>query len=138
METSVETLTKHNFSAGPSILPQEVFRQAAEAIIDFDNLGLSILEISHRSPSFIAVLDESETLVRELLHVPNDFAVLFLTGGASTQFFMTAMNLLDDNAKAGFINTGTWSNKAIKEASSFGKLVEIECRECGHRFKKGK
>ncbi len=116
---------KHNFSAGPSILAPEVFEEAAKAVLDFQGSGLSILEISHRSPAFGQVMEEAIALVRALLQVPQDFAVLFLTGGASTQFFMTAMNFLDDTKKAGYINTGTWSAKAIKEAKAFGTVVEL-------------
>jgi len=113
---------KHNFSAGPSILPQPVFKQAAEAVLNFNNSGLSILEISHRSPDFIAVMAETKELVKELLGIGDGWQVLFLTGGASTQFFMTAMNLLGKDSTAHYIDTGTWSKKAIKEAARIGKI----------------
>ncbi|MCL4124325.1 UNVERIFIED_CONTAM: hypothetical protein GTU68_007806 [Idotea baltica] len=103
----------------------EVMQEASKAIIDFDQKGLSILEISHRSAPFVKVMDEAESLVRELLGVSDEYAVLFLTGGASTQFFMTAMNLLDHNTTAHYLNTGTWSAKAIKEANLFGNVDEI-------------
>ena len=115
----------HNFSAGPAILPASVMAEAAEAVRDFNGSGLSIMEISHRSKSFVAVLDEAVALVRELLSVGDDYAVLFLTGGASSQFYMSAMNLLNDNETAGYINTGAWSTKAIKEAKLFGNVVEL-------------
>jgi phosphoserine aminotransferase len=115
----------HNFSAGPAILPASVMAEAADAVRNFDGMGLSILEISHRSKQFIAVLDEAVALVRELLDVSDDYGVLFLSGGASSQFFMSAMNLLNENETAGYINTGTWSTKAIKEAKLFGKVNEL-------------
>jgi len=112
----------HNFSAGPSILPQEVFKEASQAVIDFQNTGLSLLEMSHRSKEFDAVLNEAVELVLELLQVPDGFKVLFLSGGASTQFVLAPMNLLPQNGKAAYINTGTWSDKAIKEAKAFGDI----------------
>ena len=115
----------HNFSAGPAILPASVMAEAAEAVRDFNGSGLSILEISHRSKDFIAVMDEAFALVRELLGLSDDYAVLFLSGGASSQFFMSAMNLLNENEAAGYVNTGTWSSKAIKEAKLFGEVKEL-------------
>jgi len=117
----------YNFFAGPAVLPQEVIAEAAEAVKSFTKDGLSILEISHRSKPFVAVMDESEALVRELLGLSDDYAVLFLTGGASSQFFVTAMNLL--NKKAGYLNTGTWSVKAIKEAKLYGEVNEVASSE---------
>ncbi len=113
---------KHNFSAGPSILPQPVFKEAAEAVLDFNHSGLSILEISHRSPGFMAVMDETKALVKELLGIGDGWQVLFLTGGASSQFFMTVMNLLGEDATAHYIDTGTWSKKAVKEAKRLGNI----------------
>lgn len=118
-------MKKHNFSAGPAILPASVMEEAAQAVRNLNGSGLSILEISHRSKAFVAILEEAESLVRELLDVSDNYAVLFLTGGASTQFFLAPMNLLNKGDKAGYINTGTWSNKAIKEAHSFGDVVEV-------------
>jgi phosphoserine aminotransferase len=115
---------KHNFSAGPAILPAGVMEEAAQAARDFNGMGLSILEISHRSPAFMAVLEEAEALVRELLGLSDDYAVLWLSGGASTQFFMAPMNLLDAGETAAYADTGTWSAKAIKEAKNFG-TVEV-------------
>ncbi len=117
-------MKKHNFSAGPAILPASVLEEAAQAVRDFNGIGLSILEISHRSPAFSAVLAEAEELVRELLGLSDDFGVIWLTGGASTQFFMAPMNLLDDDKMAAYADTGSWSAKAIKEARNFG-TVEV-------------
>ncbi len=115
-------MKKHNFSSGPAILPQAVFEQAAQACLELDGIGLSILEISHRSPQFVAILEEAQQLTKELLQLTDDYAVLFLTGGASSQFYMTAMNLLGVKDTAGYVDTGSWSAKAIKEASLFGKV----------------
>lgn len=114
-----------NFFAGPSILAPEVLDQAKNAVQNFAGMGLSILEISHRSKQFVSVMEEAEALVRELLDIGDDYAVLFLTGGASTQFFMSAMNLLEKDDSAGYLNTGTWSKKAIAEAKRFGNIVEV-------------
>ncbi|MCP9200304.1 3-phosphoserine/phosphohydroxythreonine transaminase [Gramella sp. GC03-9] len=117
-------MKKHNFSAGPCILPQEVFQEASQAILDFDNSGLSILEISHRSPAFVAVMEEARSLALELLGLKDKgYKALFLQGGASMQFLMAAYNLLEK--KAAYLNTGTWSTKAIKEAKLFGEVVEV-------------
>ncbi len=115
---------KHNFGAGPGILPHEVLKQAAAAVVDFGGIGLSILEISHRSPEFESVLDEAVKLVKELFSVPGGYSVLFLQGGASTQFALAPYNLLPDGGKAAYLETGVWANKAIKEAKIFGD-VEI-------------
>jgi phosphoserine aminotransferase len=115
-------MKKHNFFAGPAILPASVLVQASKAVTDFEGMGLSILEISHRSKQFVAVLDEAEALVHELLGLSDDFAAIFLTGGASTEFFLTAMNLLGQDETAGYLDTGSWSAKAIKEAKHFGNV----------------
>lgn len=115
-------MKKHNFNAGPAILPAEVFAEASEAVLDFQGMGLSLLEISHRSKPFEAVMQEAEQLARELLGLSDDFAVLFLSGGASTQFFMAPMNLLNTEDTAGYVDTGAWANKAIKEAKAFGQI----------------
>lgn len=115
---------KHNFGAGPCILPQEVFQEASKAVLDFNNTGLSILEISHRSKEFEEVVTETESLVRELLNVPENYSVLFLQGGASQQFAMVPMNLLPEGGKAAYLDTGVWATKAAKEAKNFGQ-VEI-------------
>ena len=118
-------MKKINFSAGPAILPASVISQAADAVRDLDNSGLSILEISHRSKAFSQVLIDTESLVREIMGVGEEYAVLFLSGGASTQFFYTAMNLLNPEETAGFLDTGAWSAKAIKETKLFGKVDVI-------------
>ena len=115
-------MKKHNFYAGPAILPAPVLKEAAEAVNSFADMGLSILEISHRSKQFTAVLEEAEALTRELLNVSDDYDVLFLTGGASSQFYMTAMNILNVGETAGYVDTGAWSTKAIKEAKLFGNI----------------
>lgn len=116
---------KHNFGAGPGILPQEVLKQAADAVVDFNGLGLSLLEISHRTPEFESVLNEAIQLTKELLNVPEGYSVLFLQGGASLQFAMTANNLLPDGGTAAFLETGVWAKKAIKEAKLFGNVKVV-------------
>lgn len=116
----------HNFNAGPSVLPNEVFEEASRAIIDFNNTGLSILEIGHRTKLFQQVIDEAIALLKELMKLDDDHEVLFLHGGASTQFFQVPMNLLDDNATASYTDTGIWASKAIKEARAFGN-IEVVC-----------
>jgi phosphoserine aminotransferase len=116
----------HNFNAGPSILPKTVFQQASEAVINFNNSGLSILELGHRTPAFTEVMEEARSLVKELMHLNDDYEVLFLHGGASTQFMQVPMNLLDPKDTVAYADTGVWSSKAIKEAKLFGK-VEIAC-----------
>jgi len=116
---------KHNFGAGPCILPQEVFKQAAQAVLEWDQTGLSILEISHRTPEFEEVVAETERLVKTLLNVPAGYSVIFLQGGASLQFSMVPMNLLGDGQKAAYLDTGVWANKAIKEAKLFGEVAVV-------------
>jgi len=116
------TATLHNFNAGPSILPKEVFEQASEAILDFNGTGLSILEIGHRTPLFESVMQEARELVRELMLLDNDHEVLFLHGGATTQFMQVPMNLLNENDIAAYTESGTWAVKAIKEAKVFGHV----------------
>lgn len=116
---------KYNFFAGPAILPREVIEEAAEAVLDFNGMGFSILEISHRSKEFIAVMDEAVALVKELMHIGDDHEVLFLSGGASTQFSMAPMNLLAEGAKAAYVDTGTWASKAIKDAKLYGQIDVI-------------
>ena len=115
----------HNFNAGPSILPKEVFQQASEAIINFNNSGLSILEIGHRTDMFEAVLHEAQSLVKELMHLKPDREVLFLHGGASTQFMQVPMNLLEEGHTAAYIDNGIWGSKAIKEAKQFGNVEVV-------------
>ena len=123
-------MKKYNFGAGPSILPQEVIRATAEACINFDGMDLSLMEISHRSPNFQAVIDEARALVVELLQLPADYSVIFLGGGASTQFCYVPYNLLEH--KATYLNTGTWAKKALKEAKLFGEVVEVASSEAAH------
>lgn len=113
---------KHNFGAGPCILPQEVFKQAAQAVLEFSDTGLSILEISHRTSAFEAVVDETVRLVKELLEVPAGYSVLLLQGGASLQFAMVPMNLLGEGQTAAYLDTGMWASKAIKEAKMVGNV----------------
>lgn len=117
-------MKKHNFSAGPCILPQEVLLKASEAVVDFNGSGLSLIEISHRSKDFVTVMETAQSLALEHLGLTDKgYKALFLQGGASMQFLMTAYNLLE--TKAGYLNTGTWSDKAIKEAKMFGEIVEV-------------
>jgi phosphoserine aminotransferase len=112
----------HNFNAGPSILPKEVLEEASRALLDFSRTGLSLLEIGHRTPIFTAVMEEARTLVRELMQLDDAHEVLFLHGGATLQFVQVPMNLLDEDQVANYTETGTWSEKAIKEARLFGKV----------------
>lgn len=117
-------MKKHNFSAGPCILPQEVFQQAAQAVLNLDDSGLSILEISHRSKAFIEVMEKAQDLAAEHLNLPKDeYQILFLQGGASMQFIMSAFNLMQN--KAAYLDTGTWSAKAIKEAQLLGEVEVV-------------
>jgi phosphoserine aminotransferase len=114
---------QHNFGAGPCILPQEVFEEASKAVLDFN--GLSILEVSHRSKDFVAVMEEARELVKKALNVPAGYTVLFLQGGASLGFLITAMNMMRKNKKAAYINTGVWSTNAIKQAKMAGCAVDV-------------
>ena len=118
-------MKKHNFSAGPCILPQEVLKQASAAVLNFNDDNLSLIEISHRSKPFVAVMDKAIALVKELLNVPKGYSVLFLQGGASMEFLMVAMNLMKVDGKAAYINTGTWAKKAITEANSLGEAIVL-------------
>ena len=114
---------KHNFSAGPCILPQEVFEKSAQAVLDFNGIGLSILEISHRSKDFVPVMDEARAIVKRLLNLNDDYEVLYLGGGASLQFLMVPFNLMkEENGKAAYLDTGTWASNAIKEAKRLGTV----------------
>ena len=115
----------HNFNSGPSVLPKEVFEEASRAILDFNGTGLSILEIGHRTPLFQAVLDEAINTARELMQLGAEHEILFLHGGASTQFFQIPMNLLADNAMAAYLDCGTWGKKAIKEAKLYGQVEVV-------------
>ena len=115
----------HNFNAGPSILPQPVFEEASRAILDFNGTGLSVLEIGHRTPLFEAVLDEAVALVKELMQLDENKEVLFLHGGASTQFFQVPMNFLSPEKKAAYLDGGVWGSKAVKEAKLFGQVEVV-------------
>lgn len=117
--------TVHNFNAGPSILPREVFEEASRAILDFNETGLSILEIGHRTPLFEAVMKEAISLTKELMGLDSDHEVLFLHGGASTQFMQVPMNLLNDNEVAAYTETDVWGTKGIKEAKLFGHVEVV-------------
>ncbi|MBF25166.1 MAG: 3-phosphoserine/phosphohydroxythreonine transaminase [Flavobacteriales bacterium] len=116
-------MKKHNFSAGPSILNHNVIKAAAESVIDINNLGLSLLEISHRSNDFIKIIEEAKSLIKDLLNINEQYEVLFLQGGASLQFYMSALNFAKRNGKAGYIDTGTWSSKAIDESKKVGETL---------------
>lgn len=116
-------MKKYNFGAGPSILPPEVMKATADACVEFQGMGLSLMEISHRTKEFQAVMDEAQALFKELLAIPEGYSVLFLGGGASLEFCMVPYNLLE--RKAAYLNTGVWARKAIKEARLFGEVVEV-------------
>ena len=116
-------MKKYNFGAGPSILPQEVMKATADACVEFQGMGLSLMEISHRTKEFQAVMDEAQALFKELLNIPEGYSVLFLGGGASLEFCMVPYNLL--NKKVAYLNTGVWAKKALKEAKLFGEVVEV-------------
>lgn len=116
-------MKKYNFGAGPSILPQEVMKATAEACVEFQDMGLSLMEISHRTKEFQAVMNEAQALFKELLHIPEGYSVLFLGGGASLQFCMVPYNLMEK--KAAYLNTGVWAKKALKEGKLFGEAVEV-------------
>ena len=116
-------MKKHNFNAGPSILPREVIEKTAQAVLDFNGSGLSLMEISHRAKDFQPVVDEAVALFKELLNIPEGYSVLFLGGGASLEFCMIPFNFLEK--KAAYLNTGVWAKKAMKEAKGFGEVVEV-------------
>lgn len=115
----------HNFNSGPSILPRQVMEQAAAAVLNFNDTGLSLLEIGHRTPWFQDILTEAKSAVKELMQLKDGYEVLFLHGGATTQFMQVPMNLLDENDTAAYCDHGIWGNKAIKEASLFGKVKVV-------------
>lgn len=118
-------MKQHNFNSGPSILPKTVLQEAAQAVIEYNNLGLSLLEIGHRTNHFINIIEEAKSLVKQLMQLNEDYEVLFLHGGATTQFMQIPMNLLDTNATAAYCDNGIWGNKAIKEAKLFGNVVTV-------------
>ena len=115
----------YNFSAGPSMLPEEVLKTAAAEMLEYGESGQSVMEMSHRSKEYQAIFDEAEANLREIMNIPDDYAVLFLQGGASTQFAMVPMNLMTKNGKADYIITGQWANKAYKEAARYGAAREV-------------
>jgi len=119
----------HNFSAGPGILPLEVLKEASEACINFDNMNLSLLEISHRSKNYVKVMEEARALIKELFEVGDEYEVVYLGGGASTQFAMIPYNLLSDKGYAAYLNTGVWASKAIKESKIIGNTKVIASSE---------
>ncbi len=118
-------MKQHNFSSGPAILPAPVLKEAAKAVANYNGMGLSLLELSHRGPEFTAIIEEANALMRELLELPDEYHVLWLTGGASSQFYMVPMNLLGENETAAYVDSGVWANKAIKEAKLFGNIDVI-------------
>lgn len=126
LSATAPTKVLHNFNAGPSILPKEVFEEAGRSVVDFNGTGLSILEIGHRTKIFQAVVDEAVALVKELMSLDSEQEVLFLHGGASTQFFQVPMNLLAEGASAAYSDTGVWAGKAVKEARMYGR-VNVVC-----------
>lgn len=115
----------HNFSAGPCILPNEVMEKAAEAVINLNSIGLSILEISHRSKEFVDIIENARSLVKKALHLPERYEVLFLQGGASYLSIITAQNFMKDGGCGGYINSGTWARNSMNDAKSFGKILEV-------------
>ncbi|MFN0033873.1 MAG: 3-phosphoserine/phosphohydroxythreonine transaminase [Saprospiraceae bacterium] len=128
-------MKKHNFSAGPAVLPASVLKEAGKAAINYEGMGLSLLELSHRGPEFTAIIEEANALMRELIGLPDNYHVLWLTGGASSQFFMAPMNLLDEGETAVYTDTGVWANKATKEAKAFGKVeVLASSKEQNYTF----
>jgi len=120
---------KYNFCAGPAALPEAVLQQAAAELVDYQGAGLSIMEMSHRSPEIVAIAEKAEADLRELLDISDDYAVLFLQGGASTQFASVPLNLLGDKTTADYVNTGQWSKKAIKEAKRFADINVVASSE---------
>jgi phosphoserine aminotransferase len=125
----------HNFSAGPAILPREAMEAGSRACLEFNGMGMSLLEISHRSKEFVAVMDEAHKIVKELFSVPAGYSVMFLQGGASTQFAMVPYNLLDEGETSAYLDTGTWANKALKEAKIFGNVkVVASSKEANYNY----
>jgi phosphoserine aminotransferase len=128
-------MKKHNFSAGPCILPQEVLKKAADSVLNFNGIDLSLIEISHRSKEFVNVMESARSLVKELLNLPDGYSVLFLQGGASLEFLMIGYNLLKTDGKAAYFDTGTWSSKAIKEAKLLGEVnVFASSKDKGYNY----
>jgi phosphoserine aminotransferase len=122
-------MKKHNFSAGPAVLPASVLKEASKAALNYQGMGLSLLELSHRGPEFMAVLEEANALMKEIIGLPDGYHTLWLSGGASTQFFMAPMNLLPEGATAAHVNTGVWATNAIKESKAFGNVEVLASSE---------
>ena len=118
----------YNFSAGPAVLPEEVLREAAEEMLDYNGTGMSVMEMSHRSKAFEEIIQTAEQDLRDLMHIPDNYTVLFLQGGASQQFSAIPMNLMK-NGVADYIVTGQWAKKAYQEAQKYGKAVKIASSE---------
>jgi phosphoserine aminotransferase len=112
----------YNFSAGPSMLPEPVLKKAAQEMLNYQGSGMSVMEMSHRSKTYMSIIENAEALLRKLMHIPDNYTVLFLQGGASQQFAMIPMNLMSKNKKADYIHTGNWSKKAMAEAKLYGKI----------------
>lgn len=128
-------MKKHNFSAGPAILPATVLKEAGKAAVNYNGIGLSLLELSHRGPEFTEIIEEANALVKEIIGLPDGYHTLWLSGGASTQFFMAPMNLLNSGETAAYVDTGTWANKALKEAKGFGNVnVLASSKEQNYTF----
>src|SRR6056297_735663 len=125
-------MRKHIFNAGPCKLSDRTLENTAKAVLEFDNNGQSIMEVSHRSPEFVAVMDETIKLMHEVMNIPDDFEILFLGGGASMQFAMIPYNFL--SGKAFYLDTGTWSTKAIKHAALWGDVVEVSSEDKGFTY----
>jgi phosphoserine aminotransferase len=121
-----------NFNPGPAVLPLDVLRQAANDLVDYRGIGMGLIEMSHRSREFIAIMDNAESLLRKLMGIPDNYKVLFLQGGASSQFYMAPMNLLGPDKAAAYLNTGTWAKKSIKEAERFGRITVAYSSEEDH------
>lgn len=119
----------YNFSAGPAVLPEKVLEKAAKELVCYENTGMSVMEMSHRSPAYNNIITEAECLLRELMNIPDNYKVLFLQGGASTQFAMVPLNLFNKSKKADFVNTGVWSKKAIAEAKRYGDVNVVASSE---------
>ena len=133
--TENKRMKKHNFSSGPAILPAQVLKEAARAVANYEGSGLSLLEMSHRGPEFTAVIEEATQLVKDILGLPEGYHPLWLSGGASTQFFMAPMNLLNEGETAAYTDTGTWADKAIKEAKLFGNVeVVASSKEANYNY----
>jgi len=115
----------YNFSPGPAMLPEQVLAKAASEMLDYKGLGMSVMELSHRSVWFSEIMDDAQRLLRELMHIPDNYRILFLQGGATMQFLMAPMNLMNESKKMDYVNTGAWSKKAIAEAKKLGDVKVV-------------